>query len=123
MKIILTITLCIASLIGMAQSTDENGRAIGAKPAKVVNADNGVFLKQDPSSTSSNFIVNYQLPEGISAGEIKLFDSRRDQELQSIDVTNISGTYSVNLKEYQGKSVVVALYDKTGKFIQELRTN
>jgi hypothetical protein len=123
MKKIYTLLFFLAATVSMAQSSDENGRPLGTKPANVIKSEVGVFLVKQLSSTSNDYKLNYNFPANSSGGKIKLFDARRDLELKTFDLSSMKGTQHINLKDFEGRSLVAALYDNKGNFIQEVKLN
>ena len=125
MKYIFTILMASIAMSGFAQkeSTDENGRPIGAKPSAVVSSAEEVFLKRSAgniTSASSDVKIEYSLPSGMNSGKIILFHPRKDQELKQYSLNSNSGTLSINKKELPVEQFAAGLYSADGSFLKSL---
>ncbi len=123
MKILsaLIITLSVISTSALAQqATDENGRPVGAKPSFAVSSLDDVYLKKGETLTSSDIKLEYSLPQGTAVGKIVLFHPRRDEELQTFNLSAETGIVNINTKEMIVNQFSAGLYDSQGKLLKSL---
>lgn len=121
---IITAFVLFGSVGLMAQeTTDENGRPIGAKPTNAIASAPAVFIQEATTqgSTATTVSLSYSLPESMSSGKMVVFHPGIDKELKTIQLSSRTGTASINRAEIGLEEFVVGMYDANGKFISEYR--